>query len=400
MPEFNFPGVVSKDALDYFRTKDLRVGFNYKDVWGQEHAHAFTVAKATQLDVLDDIRGAVDDALANGKTFAQFKKDLTPTLQGKGWWGRKEQRDPKTGEMRDVQLGSPRRLKTIYRANMRSARAAGQWQRVQRTKKTHPYLLYQLGPSKNHRPEHAAWQGLILPADHPFWQTHYPPNGWGCKCRVRQISKREYDRLNATGKYLTEAPPIKTKVWTNKRTGEQLQVPEGLDPSWMRNPGQDRVRVIREQLMQKVTTVDQRFAKYSVNQVMKSNVLNDWMRSPEGELPVGVLDRKIQQALESKSQVVRLSVDTLDKQSRSHAELSVEHYRILPELLHGGITIQQDKIRHLSFYQKVDEQWHKAVVKMAASGDKLYLVSFHKARPREVRREMKSGKVLRSVSIK
>ena len=65
--------------------------------------------------------------------------------------------DPETGETREVELGSPRRLKTIYSTNMRTARAAGQWERIQRTKATHPYLLYELGPSGEHRPEHVAW---------------------------------------------------------------------------------------------------------------------------------------------------------------------------------------------------------------------------------------------------
>ena len=50
MPEpktgFSFPGPVPREALDYFRAKDLRPGFDYRDVWGSEHAHAFTVAKA------------------------------------------------------------------------------------------------------------------------------------------------------------------------------------------------------------------------------------------------------------------------------------------------------------------------------------------------------------------
>ena len=239
-PGFSFPGPVPREALDYFRAKDLRPGFDYRDVWGQEHAHAFTVAKAIQLDILDDIREAVEDALAEGQTFRQFSKDLTPTLQKKGWWGKKEQIDPADGEKRTVQLGSPRRLRTIYRSNLRAARAAGQWQRIQRTKSTHPYLLYELGPSETHRPQHAAWAGTLLPANDPWWQTHFTPNGWGCKCRVRQVSKREAQRRGG----VTERPPYDPVEWTNKRTGEVQTVDRGLDPAWAGNPGVNRARVL------------------------------------------------------------------------------------------------------------------------------------------------------------
>ncbi len=66
-PGLVFPGPVPQsvpgEALAYFQAKDLRPGFDYRDVWEQEHAHAFTVAKAIQLDVL---REAVEQALDEG----------------------------------------------------------------------------------------------------------------------------------------------------------------------------------------------------------------------------------------------------------------------------------------------------------------------------------------------
>lgn len=34
------------------------------------------------------------------------------------------------------------------------------------------------------RPNHAACDGVILPKEDPFWQTHWPPNGWRCRCQV------------------------------------------------------------------------------------------------------------------------------------------------------------------------------------------------------------------------
>ena len=59
MPE----SLIPEDALNYIKDKNLKVGFSYKDVWNEEHATAFTVAKAMQLDVLSDIKKAVEKAL-------------------------------------------------------------------------------------------------------------------------------------------------------------------------------------------------------------------------------------------------------------------------------------------------------------------------------------------------
>ncbi len=123
-----------EEAIAFFRQKGYRIGFDHRDVWQREHQAAFTVAKAMRLDILRDIRGAVDKALADGVPLEQFKRDLKPILQAKGWWGVKPLRDPATGEVVQAQLGSGRRLKTIYDTNLRTAHAEGQWERIQRTK--------------------------------------------------------------------------------------------------------------------------------------------------------------------------------------------------------------------------------------------------------------------------
>lgn len=259
---FTFPGPVPKEALDYIRAKGWKVGFSHLDVFREEHAHYFTVAKAMKYDVLAAIRSEVDKALAEGRTLQQFRRDLEPTLQKLGWWGVKEEADPATGEIRPVQLGSPYRLKVIYDTNLRTSRAAGQEERMQRTKAALPYALYSLGPSAEHRPEHVAWHGVLLPIDDPWWDTHTPQLGYGCKCRKRQVGEREAARLKAEGvldptappklnpetglptgkrekRYTpvqTEAPPIRYREWVNKRTGEVLQVPVGIDPGFDVNP--------------------------------------------------------------------------------------------------------------------------------------------------------------------
>ena len=50
--------------------------------------------------------------------------------------------NPKTGEIKPVQLGSPRRLEIIYDTNLRTAHAAGAWEGIQDTKAFFPYLRY------------------------------------------------------------------------------------------------------------------------------------------------------------------------------------------------------------------------------------------------------------------
>lgn len=248
--------IIPQEALAWLKAKKLKPGFDYRDVWMEEHSIGFTVAKMTQLDLLADVRQLVEDALENGQTFEQFRESLKPLLVKRGWWGQQLMDDPLTGETRIVQLGSDRRMRVIYDTNMRTARAAGQWQRIERTQRAMPYLVYTVGPSREHRAEHLRWKDVCLPVDHPFWRTHMGPNGWGCKCGTRQISRYEYEQMKANGTINTEAPEVRTVRWVNKRTGEEETIPEGIDPGWAYNPGISRSRELDEQLRRKQDAFD------------------------------------------------------------------------------------------------------------------------------------------------
>ena len=131
------------------------------------------------------------------------------------------------------------RLALIFFTYMRAARAGRRWGRIARRGSGAQYLIYGLGPSVVHRTHHATWENLLLPVDDPWWSTHFPPNGWGCKCRTHQITRRERERLlaSAPGKYLTEAPEIVCRDWIDPRTGDARNVPVGIDPGWDYNPG-------------------------------------------------------------------------------------------------------------------------------------------------------------------
>jgi hypothetical protein len=256
------PSIIPQEALAYLKNKNLKAGFSYKDVWNEEHATAFTVAKAMQLDVLSDLHTAVVDAMEKGQSFESFKKNIRPLLQQKGWWGRKDMEDPQTGHTVNAQLGSDRRLKTIYRVNMRSAYQKGQYDRTMASD-LHPYLMYRIGPSVQHREDHKSWDGLILPKDDPWWDSHFPPNGWGCKCYTRAVTearKKQYEengiptapRLDGTGGgnvlAKTQAPPVKYKTYFNERKGTVEQAPEGVNPAFNWNQGKAGNKTVLQKL--------------------------------------------------------------------------------------------------------------------------------------------------------
>jgi len=251
-----FQSLPPAEAIEYFRQKGYLIGFNWEDVWQEEHQVAFTVAKAMQIDLLEDIRAAVDAALVEGTTLAEFRKRLKPLLVQKGWWGKAEMEDPLTGEVKLVQLGSTRRLKTIYDTNLRTAHSEGQWERIQGNKSAFPYLQYDGNNSEHPRIQHSSWDNLVLPVDDPFWQSHTPIKEWGCKCRVIQLSGRMLERR---GLEVNQSPKVPVYTYTNKRTGEVQQIPQGVHPAFNYPPG-GRMANLNKLLNEKIDSLPDNLA--------------------------------------------------------------------------------------------------------------------------------------------
>src|SRR6478735_271964 len=82
---FNMPPA---DAIAFFTRKGLKESWDWQEVWRHANVQAFTVAKATRIDVLSDIFNALAEDLQNGGSFPAFLEKLQPILMAKGWWGK------------------------------------------------------------------------------------------------------------------------------------------------------------------------------------------------------------------------------------------------------------------------------------------------------------------------
>lgn len=235
----------------------LTKSYAWQDVWQDEHGHQFTVSRLNRLDLLQALYDGILKSVEGDLSRTDWMRDAEQLLADAGWWGTKAVTDPVTGEV-VLTTFDPARLTLIYDTNVRQAYAAGMWDNVQRSKGVLPYVRYITKRDERVRASHAAWDNVTLPADDPFWQTHWPPNGWRCRCRVNNMSQRDYDKgKTPTGAPLKkDAPPVVLREYVNPRTGEISQVPVGIDPGFAYNPGIARQKALQDVVDNKLTGVD------------------------------------------------------------------------------------------------------------------------------------------------
>lgn len=196
-PPFNAPFA---EQLAFFRQKLNLPTEAWDDIERMAHDRAFIVAGAQGADLLEDLRGAVDESLELGTGLGAFRKNFKRIVAERGWTGW-------TGE--GTKGGEAWRTKVIYQTNMATSYAAGRWKQLNDPEllKIFPYWQYHHNDSvMNPRPLHVSWDGLTLPPDHLFWQTHFPPNGWGCMCWVTAVSKEKFMLAVVNGKGPANAP--------------------------------------------------------------------------------------------------------------------------------------------------------------------------------------------------
>jgi Phage Mu protein F like protein len=379
-------------VVRYFDGKTNAPAFSWLDVWAEEHAYKFTVAKAVELDVLNAFRSTVSNALTTGRGYENWKLDIQKELVKLGWWGPRMVSDPEGIDPdRMVNFASDRRLKTIFWSNMNSARAAGQWERAQRSKRVLPYVLYVRTTSADPRPEHLAWVGLILPIDHPFWRTHWPPNGWMCKCQVRMISDREAKTLIGTkrviGKdedgndisiwYTDELPELGPDVaYRNRRTGEISMVPAGIDAGWATNPGLAR------------TEADHGDATRVLKELWSDPYLQIAPRLPQKVwLPAGH-NPALAEQLGAKSPVISITSEAIAERIERH-KMPVEDFATLPDLLSSGEILPdlRGKENTRSIFWRAGKSVWRSFVSISQNGY-MRANSLHQKDEREARRQV------------
>jgi len=227
-----------EEAVRYMRGRDrVRVSYDWRALWHDEHARQFTVSRLARADLLQALRDGIEASVGGDLSRRDWVRNARDLLGQAGWWGEKWVPTPDGQTVRTV--FNPARLRLIYDVNTRMAYAAGRWERIQASSATHPFLRYVTRADERVRESHRPWHNLTLPVADPWWQTHYPPNGWRCRCRAVPMRRSEYERRTDLQR---EAPDLALADWTDTRTGEVRQVPQALDPGFAYHVGEAAAR--------------------------------------------------------------------------------------------------------------------------------------------------------------
>lgn len=222
-----FKNLPFAEAISFFRKK-LRVpSLHWYDLWKDMHNKGFMVAGALKDDLLADFQTSLTEAMTEGKTLAEFRKDFDKIVKKHGW---------------NYKGSRHWRTKIIFETNVNTSYAAGRYHQMKDPEvlKARPYWKYVHSDSINPRKLHMSWNGKILQADDPWWDAHYVPNGWGCKCKIFAVSKRELERAGKTKP--DKAPDDGTYKWKDEK-GKTHTIPKGIDPGWDYNPGKKALKM-------------------------------------------------------------------------------------------------------------------------------------------------------------
>ena len=146
------------EALQYAHSKKVVLPDEFYSMDLKTRQMATTVSFLSSLEQAESVIKSLNKTLASGGTFNDFQKLIA-----------------------ESEIILPKHyLDNVFRTNIQSAYGHGRWQQQQRNKDKRQYLMYSAINDSRVRPAHLALNRIVLPIDHPFWLTHYPPLGFRC----------------------------------------------------------------------------------------------------------------------------------------------------------------------------------------------------------------------------
>lgn len=193
------------------------------------------VARNVYFGLLPELRGRAFtvSGMEGAQTLQRIRDEIASLAMGgeTGTWDRVKER---LAADLDSHLGAQaeQRATVLLRLHGFAAFQASAWRVAQEDEDT-THLQYLATEDDRVRDAHLALNGIVLPKDDPFWDRHYPPWEWGCRCRVRPMNadlvaaeRRADEGRNPEDRNVIEGP-----VLSALRQGTLMRGPRRWDVS-------------------------------------------------------------------------------------------------------------------------------------------------------------------------
>lgn len=221
--DYRFTRQEFREQIEFLTQKRGKPTKVWTDAMHGDHDRAFVVAGVTDLAMLEEFHAAMIEG-ARSYDIKGFAAEFDRLVEKYGW---------------SYNGGREWRIRTIFETNIRTSYMAGRLKQMRDPDmvKARPYWRYIHSETRvplNPRPQHVAWDGLVLMWNDPWWQTHFPPNDWLCSCGVDTLSEGDLMRLGKTGPDTAPAMLYQPKLLSS---GETVQLPSGVGYGWDYQPG-------------------------------------------------------------------------------------------------------------------------------------------------------------------
>jgi len=178
------------EAIEFLRRRLNLTSEEWRAIWAEAGGVAAEAASRETSQMHRDVLRLVLKAIEEGTTLEQFREDFTQLVA--------EHESESSLDSGNLEF----RSRLVFRLHTMEAYAAGRWEQAERIAELNPdrqyFLRYITVGDHRVRPQHREWQGIILPREHWFWRTHFPPNGFNCRCHVQLVTERDMRRRGWT----------------------------------------------------------------------------------------------------------------------------------------------------------------------------------------------------------
>ena len=325
--------------------------------------------------MLSDIQTSLSFALAKGQSFASWKKELKPLLDKKGW-----------GTLNN------KRLKKIYETNMLQAYAEGKKKRYMsmRANPNSPkidqlvnkdidkdiakyddgiYLRYTTMLDNRVRYSHRLLHGIILPRNHPFWETHTPPIDFGCRCRVMPLSA---DMIKQKGLSVTTKLP---NVISNTKSLANTDLRDIIDIKLKRHSNNPNAKQRLQNILQELEIRNERFKR--VNELWNGKDLKKTTH-------ICHTPQLLKDIFNTEAEYIQIQAKTIIAHKERHPEIDSFDYFLIGDMVENIDSIYRDEKSNVKYIlaSKLG-RWYRLSLKSLSDKNEIWVESLMSSSDKE-----------------